>query len=600
MFQRVSYQPPMPAGCPSDPSNPPSSDSQLGTVLFEGPVPPTKGVWLGVEWDEPSRGKHSGVYEKTGERFFQTRVEGAGSFLRPDAKGLDRRGKTFKQALFYKYLDVDLLAPASAEPGDAVYAETADPHAEALTSKLYATSSNFEVEVVLSSKVNSRFKQLGRLREIGLEWENISRACEEGSEAELARLGQELSRLKVLDMSYSLIPTLEEAAKICAVLPRLRTLALNSNRFQPIPASLSLYGLEQLTTLQLNSTLLSWNELLSVSHSLTNLVDLQFGFNRLRGLGGTASRADRDQSLLPRLERLNLESNELSGWSDVVEELALLPSLSELVIASNRFDSLQLKAGSSSTSLRRLRHLSLTDNLLSSWTSSVEALAASSPSAFPSLTSLRLSGNPLVTPPIDDSFSPDVDEQARLLDRHALRARLGTIARFAALTELEGTPVTAAERGDAERFWLEQLDKDEEKEAELSEWARGRADELRTKHGASATATAAPAASSGKAPQKPTLKDRLIQLHLRLDPVLPSPSSSTLSVLPTLRTLLLRTQISRLVGKPLPKTKFRLVAVLQGGEDGKEVRVEIPPNEEGKELSWWGLGDGDAVEVLAL
>jgi hypothetical protein len=88
-------------------------------------------------------------------------------------------------------------------------------------------------------------------------------------------------------------------------------------------------------------------------------------------------------------------------------------------------------------------------------------------------------------------------------------------------------------------------------------------------------------------------------LTLRLDPSLPSPPPDklTLSVLPTLRTLLLRTQISRLAGKPLPKGKYRLVAILQGGEDGKEVRVEIPANEEGKEVGWWGLQDGDSVGV---
>ncbi len=29
-----------------------------GTVLFQGPVGATPGIWLGVEWDNPARGKH--------------------------------------------------------------------------------------------------------------------------------------------------------------------------------------------------------------------------------------------------------------------------------------------------------------------------------------------------------------------------------------------------------------------------------------------------------------------------------------------------------------------------------------------------------------
>lgn len=37
----------------------------LGTVRYAGAVPPTKGAWLGVEWDDPARGKHDGSHEGT-------------------------------------------------------------------------------------------------------------------------------------------------------------------------------------------------------------------------------------------------------------------------------------------------------------------------------------------------------------------------------------------------------------------------------------------------------------------------------------------------------------------------------------------------------
>lgn len=39
-----------------------------GTVRYVGQVHGAQGIWLGVEWDEPSRGKHSG--EKDGRRYF--------------------------------------------------------------------------------------------------------------------------------------------------------------------------------------------------------------------------------------------------------------------------------------------------------------------------------------------------------------------------------------------------------------------------------------------------------------------------------------------------------------------------------------------------
>lgn len=34
-----------------------------GTVRYVGAVPPTEGVWLGVEWDDASRGKHDGTHQ---------------------------------------------------------------------------------------------------------------------------------------------------------------------------------------------------------------------------------------------------------------------------------------------------------------------------------------------------------------------------------------------------------------------------------------------------------------------------------------------------------------------------------------------------------
>ncbi|KTG31500.1 hypothetical protein cypCar_00034504 [Cyprinus carpio] len=50
-----------------------SCDGERGTVRYVGPVPPTAGLWLGVEWDDPERGKHDGSHE--GVRYFTCRLE---------------------------------------------------------------------------------------------------------------------------------------------------------------------------------------------------------------------------------------------------------------------------------------------------------------------------------------------------------------------------------------------------------------------------------------------------------------------------------------------------------------------------------------------
>lgn len=47
-----------------------SLSGSRGTVRFTGYVD-NKGVWLGVEWDDPDRGKHNGV--KDGKQYFECR-----------------------------------------------------------------------------------------------------------------------------------------------------------------------------------------------------------------------------------------------------------------------------------------------------------------------------------------------------------------------------------------------------------------------------------------------------------------------------------------------------------------------------------------------
>lgn len=59
-------------------------DGERATVRFVGEVPPTKGLWLGVEWDNPGvRGKHNGSHE--GVKYFDpvnTTHEASSSFVR--------------------------------------------------------------------------------------------------------------------------------------------------------------------------------------------------------------------------------------------------------------------------------------------------------------------------------------------------------------------------------------------------------------------------------------------------------------------------------------------------------------------------------------
>ena len=46
-------------------------EGQRATVRFVGPVDGAEGLWVGVEWDSPERGKHNGTVK--GKQYFVTR-----------------------------------------------------------------------------------------------------------------------------------------------------------------------------------------------------------------------------------------------------------------------------------------------------------------------------------------------------------------------------------------------------------------------------------------------------------------------------------------------------------------------------------------------
>lgn len=48
-----------------------ASSGHLGTIKYIGAIDGTQGIWYGVEWDDPGRGKHDGV--RDGRRYFACR-----------------------------------------------------------------------------------------------------------------------------------------------------------------------------------------------------------------------------------------------------------------------------------------------------------------------------------------------------------------------------------------------------------------------------------------------------------------------------------------------------------------------------------------------
>ena len=82
-----------------------TNDGARAVVRYVGAVEGTEGEWIGVEWDDPTRGKHDGSHG--GKRYFEcvASSEGGatpGSFVRAHKI---RPSVTFRQAIEAKYLD---------------------------------------------------------------------------------------------------------------------------------------------------------------------------------------------------------------------------------------------------------------------------------------------------------------------------------------------------------------------------------------------------------------------------------------------------------------------------------------------------------------
>ncbi|KIK58192.1 hypothetical protein GYMLUDRAFT_1006380 [Collybiopsis luxurians FD-317 M1] len=413
-----------------------SLSGYLATVKYVGNVENTTGIWIGVEWDSPERGKHDGV--KDGKRYFSCRFPRAGSFIRPSPQVL--RGVSFLQALKSKYVE-EFYGTFSQE-------------------KVILGSSNgaIEVEAVNLDKIRGKFANLARLREVSLENELVATVDEPGS------IRETCPNVRGLDLSRSLLPSWTAIAEIAAELPALQRLALNWNRFPegPLGVSKMSSAFLNLTDLQLNGTFISWQALHQVTSFMPNLLSVELGHNGLCFLepGNPNIGAD---SLI---SSINLEGNQCREWTRICQSMNLYKNLERLILTSNEIDRIPPPTHNDSPSLNALKHLSLNLNNLNSW-NDLDALSL----WCPSLISLTLSGNPLVESGNEVRYT-----------------RPFIIVRIPTLSILDSTAVSTKERIDSELLYLSYISQrfsNDESGSGLAQLTREhpRWEELSKKHG---------------------------------------------------------------------------------------------------------------------
>lgn len=186
-----------------------SFDGSLCTVRYVGPLQGTKGEWLGVEWDDPSRGKHDGKHK--GSQIFDCLSSSptAASFIKP-SRTPDKE-RTVLEAIEFKY-------------GSGL---------NDLSASDVVVISGKVAEEVGFDKIAREQGQLSELRIVLIDQLVVNglapRAASNHAVLEAVQdLAQTCPNITELDLGWNTIEDWQTVAYICLALPKLRVLRTRS------------------------------------------------------------------------------------------------------------------------------------------------------------------------------------------------------------------------------------------------------------------------------------------------------------------------------------------------------------------------------------
>ena len=225
---------------------------------------------------------------------------------------------------------------------------------------------------------------------------------------------------------------------------------LSGNRLQHVLEDQTLEtagsAFDGVTELALEDTLLEWQEVCHIAAKFPSLTILHAGANQFSALTPILS-----APFTSTLVSLHMEVNHFSSIANLAA-LSAIPSLRNLLLKGNQISSI---VPDSSVDVPvfgpNLHYLDISYNQVASW-SFIDALNDS----FPGLSILRLTHNPIYdNPELDnqDSSAPTQRKGGAKTDE----AYMFSVARLPTLKTLNFSSVTAADRADAEMFYLSRI-----------------------------------------------------------------------------------------------------------------------------------------------
>ncbi|QSL66434.1 hypothetical protein MERGE_000814 [Pneumocystis wakefieldiae] len=322
------------------------------TIKYIGPVKGVEGHWLGVEWDDPSCGKHNGSY--LGENYFKCRKENSGSFIRQNRPR--DINKTFVQAFINKY---------------------GDRNVEYIGFDITLENTNINPQIQRVYHSRNIQKKLPKRYIIALDYMAISEL------GNIDEIKKECSDILEIDLSGNLL-NWETVVSIIKELPNLNSLKLNYNQLNTSEIILSYsFKFSNLKTLILNKTYLEIEEIKKLCISFENLEELQISHNLLT----LKTNSDLQFSdTVPHLKKVFLNDNKISCFDTVTRIFGNLENLIFLSLASNQINTINIIPNT----FISLKYLDISKNNISEQTS------LNNLNTLHSLVSLRFTDNPLL------------------------------------------------------------------------------------------------------------------------------------------------------------------------------------------------------------
>mmetsp|Transcript_9161 Transcript_9161/g.18166 ORF Transcript_9161/g.18166 Transcript_9161/m.18166 type:complete len:567 (+) Transcript_9161:146-1846(+) len=318
------------------------------TVRYVGSIEGQKGLWVGIEWDDVSRGKHDGTHQ--GKRYFSCRRQG-------DAC-----------ATFVRY--------AKLREHDVAFGKSLE---EAISER-YKTVEPSVREVVGAEEAALTAQCDGSLTQAGLSGMMISGL------AVTPLVKSFMRNVRSLDLSDNLISSWRDVVTLVSSLQNLKVLDLSKNMFDF--TEIEGGPCNNLETLVLNNCVIENSKALEYIDAVFPKLKELYVYNN-NVFSGVPTDVPGRTWTFSELDLVDIGGNTIQSWSTIAQSFGHLPNLRSLLVENNKIQSIDIQSMMDKGQFPSLEHLNVGGNCISNW-ESIQQL-----SCLRSLTELRFSRNPL-------------------------------------------------------------------------------------------------------------------------------------------------------------------------------------------------------------